>query len=620
MSDPQIMMPNGKSFEYWTDETAYTKTYHVACEHPDAGDDNDGSAHRPFATISRAAELLQPGEKVIVHEGVYRECVQPARGGEGADRMIAYEAAEGEKVVIKGSRLWEAQFEPSAGYGVFEGKDGPRVWMGDLPREFFAGYNPFVARNINMHYVTYSPDDCWSKEETERFLLRRGIVFVDGQRLRQVLHVEELADMPGAFWVEEPGLRIHFRLQDDADPSGRCVEVTTQEQVFSPEKRGLGYIRLSGFAVEHCGDNMPVPQRAMVSPNRGHHWIIENNTIRWANAIGIDLGTQDFNSADLSPCGGHVVRGNTITDCGFCGIAGCGCVDGTLVEGNVIERIGWQELEHILECGGLKFHCAENVLIRRNVFRHIHDGMGVWLDVRNVNCRITGNVFADIVTVRGGVYIECSHDPNMVDGNVFWDIRTRTPERRLRKMQQGAYGFRADCPENITVAHNLFVKIPNGWAVSMNLLQADRVISNKEGPSGRVGVCRNNKVFNNIIADCPDRMVFGRIDPAVSTGNDSDGNLFDAANDRGSLRVSYPLPAALMDLAGWQEVFGLDRNSTQGALKVDFDPDELKLSVRCEGKLPACAVVDMLHDDADRYRGPGPKAEGNLWKSLQYPS
>jgi len=100
MSDPQAIMPNGQPFEYWTDETAYTKTYHVACGHPGAGDDKDGSAERPFATISRAAELLQPGEKVIVHEGVYRECVRPARGGDGPDRMIAYEAAAGEKIVI----------------------------------------------------------------------------------------------------------------------------------------------------------------------------------------------------------------------------------------------------------------------------------------------------------------------------------------------------------------------------------------------------------------------------------------------------------------------------------------------------------------------------------------
>jgi len=40
---------------------------------------------------------------VLVHEGVYRERVKPARGGTGPDAMICYEAAPGERVVIKGS-------------------------------------------------------------------------------------------------------------------------------------------------------------------------------------------------------------------------------------------------------------------------------------------------------------------------------------------------------------------------------------------------------------------------------------------------------------------------------------------------------------------------------------
>ena len=33
-------------------------------------------------------------------------------------------------------------------------------------------------------------------------------------------------------------------------------------------------------------------QRAMVSTSRGHHWIIEDCTVRWANGVGIDIGNQ----------------------------------------------------------------------------------------------------------------------------------------------------------------------------------------------------------------------------------------------------------------------------------------------------------------------------------------
>jgi len=45
----------------------------------DGADTADGSAGRPFRTISRAAELALPGDTVMVHAGEYREWVRPRR-------------------------------------------------------------------------------------------------------------------------------------------------------------------------------------------------------------------------------------------------------------------------------------------------------------------------------------------------------------------------------------------------------------------------------------------------------------------------------------------------------------------------------------------------------------
>ena len=115
MSDP-VFMPDGKPFPFWDDRTAYERVYHVACAHPAASDDGPGTEERPWATIGRAAAALQPAEKVVVHAGIYRERVSPARGGEGPDRMIAYEAAPGEAVYVRGSRVWQPTFAPSQGW------------------------------------------------------------------------------------------------------------------------------------------------------------------------------------------------------------------------------------------------------------------------------------------------------------------------------------------------------------------------------------------------------------------------------------------------------------------------------------------------------------------------
>lgn len=106
-------LPDGTPFAFWDDVTEYAHVYHVACEHPAASDDGPGTESEPFATINHAAQILQPGEKVIVHGGVYRECVHPARGGLRPDRMITYEAAPGEEVYILGSERLETEITPA---------------------------------------------------------------------------------------------------------------------------------------------------------------------------------------------------------------------------------------------------------------------------------------------------------------------------------------------------------------------------------------------------------------------------------------------------------------------------------------------------------------------------
>ena len=46
---------------------AYGQEYHVSS----GGDDNNtGTSDQPFKTISKAAEVVQPGSTVTVHEGV----------------------------------------------------------------------------------------------------------------------------------------------------------------------------------------------------------------------------------------------------------------------------------------------------------------------------------------------------------------------------------------------------------------------------------------------------------------------------------------------------------------------------------------------------------------------
>lgn len=565
-------MPDGTPFPFWDDATEYGRTYHVAREHAKAADSNPGTEELPFATIGKAAAVLQPGEKVVIHRGVYRECVRPARGGNGPDRMIHYQAAPGEDVRVRASEAWSPTFEPSSGWRLYprDKPEQPRAWMAEFPEEWFGPYNPFASLNLpQSEYTRALPANIGYEMQK-----RRGMIFLDGRPLKQVLLPEEIGETDGTFWVETPS-RVHIRMWDDADPNGLTFEVTTREQAFAPKEFYLGYIRVSGIAFEYGADGFPVPQKGLVSAMRGHHWILEDCRVRWANSIGIDVGNQSWHAErpENLERGGHIVRRNTVADCGVCGIAGCGNVDWSLFEDNTVENICGRDIEEFWETAGIKLHLCNSVLIRNNVIRHVRYAPGLWLDCMNHNCRITENVIADIEGINGGLYLEVSHDPNMIDHNIFWDIRV--PENR--------HAVNIDTGEKSIVAHNLIGRVRGGHGVGADLNQADRVVD------GRNGLCRQHRVLNNIFVDCPKRILFSRAE-----SNFSDGNLFDRKDDATSLTMQFPSPESRVNLAGWQEFYGFDQHGAQAEIAADFDVEALELKLTIEGDQPQPVEVPEL--------------------------
>jgi len=82
-----------------TPHNIYRNTYHV---HQALGnDDNKGTKDKPFATISKCAELAHAGDTCLVHAGIYREIVQPHKSGHSG-YPITFKAAVGEKVIVTG--------------------------------------------------------------------------------------------------------------------------------------------------------------------------------------------------------------------------------------------------------------------------------------------------------------------------------------------------------------------------------------------------------------------------------------------------------------------------------------------------------------------------------------
>ncbi len=162
-------------------QEAAGREYYVAVN----GDDgNDGSAAAPFKTISAAAAIAQPGDTVTVHEGIYREWINPPRGGESDAKRIVYQAAPGEQVVVTGAEVvtgWE--------------KMEHDTWKVVLPNTFFGEYNPYADL---IHGDWFTPKD--RPHHT-------GAVYLNGEWLIEAAKLDEVLAPAGTTppWLSQRG-------------------------------------------------------------------------------------------------------------------------------------------------------------------------------------------------------------------------------------------------------------------------------------------------------------------------------------------------------------------------------------------------------------------------------
>ena len=511
--DPPVLLPDGREFKTWQPVLEFAKTYYVDGSAENASDEGPGTKDQPFRTIQRAAEALQPGERAIVAAGVYREWVRPRRGGLGPDKMISYQAAPGAAVVIRGSRVVKENWTSLSSL--------KGVWALKLPARYFDhGYNPFTIPNI-------TPEQFDGMEWAHRwrghkpYTLPRGLVFQDGRRLRQVNEREDLANEAGTCWVEPAGPTLLVRPFDDKDPNAAAMEITTQQCVFAPETIGLGYIHVKGFTIEHAGNGFPMPQVGALSAWRGHHWLIEDCTVRQANGVGIDIGNQYWAlpQPETKPSW-HIVRRNTVTDCGVSGIQGLATLD-SLIEDNLLIGNAFHPVEQYYETAAIKTHLNNNTLIRRNRIFDTQHGCGIWMDFANVNSRCCQNVIVGTRTIHGGIFIEASLRPNLIDCNFIWDTH-------------GAGIYEHD-GRGQTFAHN-FIGRTDGPAIWLRGKVTDRKVHGEPVGGGM------HTATNNVFVDCKES-IRTKDKQEDLANNLSEGVV--AAFDRDALTLTWHVTADL---------------------------------------------------------------------------
>ncbi len=478
--------------------------YHVSLKGADA---NPGSLAKPFRTIQKAAEMALPGDTVTVHEGVYREHVNPPRGGASEDQRIVFRAAPGADVTIKGSEVVDGWV-----------KEVNDTWKVVLENSSFGDYNPYGDK--------ISGD--WFKPKGR--VHSPGSVLLNGHWLVQARDLDAVmqpadpeADDLLWFATVDDGhttIRAQFR---DTDPNQALVEVTYRRAVFYPDSPGRNFITVRGFTLEHAATPWAPPtaeQVGLIGTHWSKGWIIEHNTIRYSACVGVTLGKYGdewdnrSQSADAynrtieralkngwskEKIGGHMVRNNHISHCEQAGIVGSmGAVFSTIRD-NHIHDIHVRALYDGAEMAGIKIHAPIDVLIQDN---HIHSGYrGIWLDWMTQGARVTGNLLHD--HREPDLFVEVNHGPFVIDNNIFLS------ENFLRDWSSGG-----------TYAHNLaFGTIevkPQVRETPYHKPHSTEIAGLHKTP------CGDNRFYNNLFLDGLNLDVYGRFSGTMSI----EGNVF----------------------------------------------------------------------------------------------
>lgn len=411
---------------------AESRDFHVA---KSGNNTNDGSLEFPLQTIQAAANVAMPGDVIIVHEGVYRERINPPRGGLSDLQRVTYQVAEGEKAVIKGSEIitgWE--------------KVKKGVWKVKIPNSFFGDYNPYSDLLIG---------DWLTKKG---FNHHTGEVFLNGKslfeknNLEDVLKSEPYADARNIdesvfTWycevdVEFTSIWANFQ---KVDPNKELVEINVRPACFYPDKPGRNYITISGFEMSQAATQWAAPtaeQPGLIGTHWSKGWIIENNEVSNSKSVGITLGKERgtgqnvwmnnpvkdgathyneviFRALEIGwskeKIGSHIVRNNEIFRCGQAGIVGSLGAVFSQIYGNHIHDVWIKRIFTGAEMAGIKIHASIDMIIRNNRIHNV--GRGIWIDWMAQGTRITKNLFYDNTT--DDLFTEVNHGPYMVDNNIF---------------------------------------------------------------------------------------------------------------------------------------------------------------------------------------------------------
>lgn len=341
-------------------------------------DNNPGTLRKPFLTIQKAAEILQPGDICYVREGTYRETVRPARSGE-PDKPIQFNTYRDEKVILDGT-------EPVSGkWELFNGNIY-KIKVDSLFEQLFSdGIMMLEARWPNMSFPDQLWDrSCWAKSGkgsiygimVDEELSKSGIDWTGALAVLNVAHQFvtwtrvvkshgagnnsftyekdlqpitsyadktrqweddvyyltgklEALDIPGEWYLDRENKELYFLAPDGKNPGEKEVSFKFRDYAFDITDKE--HIRLSGF--EFFGN--------AVKLSNVNHSLVENCSFTYPTFSRefMDPSAKKLQAETVIIGNNNIFRRNHIAFSQMSGLMVRGA--GNIIDNNIIHDVAW---------------------------------------------------------------------------------------------------------------------------------------------------------------------------------------------------------------------------------------------------------------------------------------
>jgi hypothetical protein len=521
--------------------TLKANTLHVAKNGNDA---NTGTSTSPYLTISKAASVAAAGDVVLIHEGTYREYVNPSVGGTSATNRVTFKAAPNEKVYVKGSEVINTwTFSDS-------------TWKITLPITYFKGYNPYTLF-VNGDFQNYGK---WH---------HRGDVYINNAVMSELQTLNQVKIEKYTWYTTSTATEttIHANFGTD-NPNTQLTEINVRELIFFAANNAVDYITVDSLRFLHAAPNWQAPNEGPNDPARldqvgavgslmGKGWIIENCEIMYSKTAGIMFGESagaQNTFQDIEAFGDHIIRNNVIHRCGEYGIAGEKGLTRCTISGNRIEDINYRNEFGGYEPAGIKVWNSVDVLIENNFIRNCianqtNDSQAycIWIDFANQGTRITRNVLIGSPLTTTVLFLEANFGPTLVDNNFI----VENSGKSIFVASQGSI-----FTHNLFINSGFYYHLQNfdgsGARGAYSFNKHTLVNTN----SGKKVLVKHNKMYNNIFS--------GGAGPSNFSVNSGDGNVVDV-----NLYINGTTPAMAHTNAKTTP-FALTHILTNTATGVDF--------------------------------------------------